>query len=172
MASKNFESALAAVLKHEGLFSNHPDDPGGATMKGVIQRVYNAYRQKRGLKMQSVKHISDDEIRTIYKLQYWDAIKGDQLPSGVDYAVFDGAVNSGPRQSIKWLQRALGVDDDGQLGPITLKAALLFPDQKKLVDYMLDRRMAFLRSLRHWRSFGKGWTNRVAGVRKSAKAIA
>ncbi|WP_246677573.1 glycosyl hydrolase 108 family protein [Mesorhizobium sp. B2-3-12] len=95
------------MLAHEGGYSNHPADPGGATMKGVTQRVYDGYRKSKGLSTRSVKGIQTAELNEIYDRQYWDAVKGDLLPAGVDYVVFDGAVNSGPGRSIMWLQQAL-----------------------------------------------------------------
>src|SRR5688500_6264664 len=102
-----FEECLKLVLVHEGGYANHPKDPGGATNFGVTQRVYDGYRLKAGVAKRSVKEITKTEVSAIYKRQYWDLIDGDELPAGVDYVVFDGAVNSGCGQSVKWLQRAL-----------------------------------------------------------------
>lgn len=173
MAAANFERALRNVLRHEGGFSNHPRDPGGATMKGVTQRVYDGYRSRKGLAKQSVRHITDAEIRDIYKRQYWDRIEGDDLPSGVDYCVFDGAVNSGPAQSVKWLQRSLGSNDpDPTLGEMTLDRIRNYPDHDMLVAGICGRRMAFLKALRTWDAFGKGWTRRVQDVKKIGQLLA
>ena len=105
---ENFSRSYAAALKEEGGFSNHPKDPGGATMRGVTQRVYDAYRINKGEYKQSVGRISDFEVRDIFKRQYWDAVKADELPAGVDYAVFDFAINSGPSRAVKELQRIVG----------------------------------------------------------------
>jgi lysozyme family protein len=171
MAAESYEHALALVLKHEGGFANHPRDPGGATMRGVIQRVYDAYRDRKGLGRRSVRLIEDAELQEIYRRQYWDAIRGDDLPAGVDYCVFDGAVNSGPVQSARWLQRALGVSADGHIGEGTLDAARLSGDWENLIDNICDQRMRFLRSLRTWDAFGKGWSRRVAEVRRDGKAM-
>ena len=121
-----FRDALARVLVHEGGKVDHPADPGGRTNKGVTQRVYNAWRTKSYLPLRDVYLISDLEVEAIYRFQYWDAIKGDQLPPGIGYVVLDGAVNSGPKQSAKWLQRALGFEPsqvDGMIGSVTLNAA-------------------------------------------------
>ena len=107
MALSREKESLARVLAHEGGYSNHPKDPGGATMKGVTQRVYDGYRKGKGLAVRSVKGITTDELNEIYDRQYWDAVKGDLLPAGVDYVLFDGAVNSWPGRSIMWLQQAL-----------------------------------------------------------------
>lgn len=167
-----FDYAMPKLLVFEGGWSNHPDDPGGATMKGVIQRVYDAYRQLKKLPKQSVKLITDSELFEIYRKQYWDAVKGDQLPQGVDYVVFDGAVNSGPVQSIKWLQRALGVTADGMIGQATLGALKAVNDCDALVAKIIERRNAFLRALKTFKTFGKGWMNRTAQVLKIGQAWA
>lgn len=169
----SFAKALATALVHEGGWSDHPDDPGGATMKGVTQRVYDGFRRRKGLKLRSVAHIESAELQEIYRAQYWDVIKGDELPRGVDYVVFDGAVNSGPSQSVKWLQRALGtVKVDGEIGEATLAAVDAHRDHDALIAAICARRMAFLKALRTWKSFGTGWTARVAGVRKLGQAWA
>lgn len=173
MAAGNFGRALSRVLLHEGGFVDHPSDPGGATNRGVTFRVYDAYRRRKGLPTQDVRKITAEEIAEIYRLQYWNAVKADYLPAGVDYVLFDGAVNSGPSQSIKWLQRALGnVVVDGIIGQATLQAVAEHPRPSELINAICDRRMAFLKALRTWRTFGKGWTARVEGVRKTAKAWA
>jgi lysozyme family protein len=172
MAAANFAASLELVLKHEGGWANDPYDPGGATMKGVIQRVYDAYRKRNGLARQSVRHISNAELHEIYKEQYWDAIKGDALPRGVDYCVYDGAVNSGPVQSIKWLQRALGSaykgKIDGHIGGLTMGALDDTKDKAALIKAICAKRMSFLQALKHWWRFGKGWSRRVEEVRRDA----
>ena len=125
MTTSGFARALPRVLAHEGGYVDDPFDPGGATNKGITFRVYDAYRTRNGLPTRDVRAISATEVAEIYRLQYWDAVKGDELPPGLDYVLFDGAVNSGPSQSIKWLQRALGdVAVDGQIGQATLAAVM------------------------------------------------
>ena len=172
MARENFDRALVAVLRHEGGYVNHPADPGGATNKGVIQRTYDGYRDRKGLSRRSVRQITDAEIREIYKRQYWDAVRGDELPAGIDYMVFDGAVNSGPSRSVRWLQAGLGVKVDGTLGDATIAACEAHPNHDALIAKVCEIRMGFLRSLKHWPTFGKGWTSRVAGVKKLGQAMA
>lgn len=173
MTAQNFVPVLTGVLVHEGGWSNHKADPGGATMKGVTQRVYDAYRTRRGLALQSVRLISEVELRDIYRKQYWDAVKGDKLPAGIDYVVFDGAVNSGPAQSIKWLQRALGtVKVDGVIGEATLAAVETYPDHDRLIGIILDRRLAFLKALSTWPYFKGGWSSRVEQVKQIGQAWA
>lgn len=169
MAIGGFARADKKVSIHEGGYVNHPKDPGGATNKGVIQRVYDSYRTSLGMGKRSVKELIEPERLDIYKTRYWDVIKGDELPAGVDYVVYDGAVNSGPTQSVKWLQRALGARYagriDGLIGPATLTAVNDHPNHDQLVRAICDRRLAFLQALKTWDTFGKGWGRRVADVR-------
>ncbi|WP_457812029.1 glycoside hydrolase family 108 protein [Sinorhizobium meliloti] len=176
MATSSFKAALARVLVHEGGYVNHPRDPGGATNQGITQRTYDAYRRSKKLTPRSVQKLTAPERDAIYRRQYWDAIKGDKLPAGVDYVVFDGAVNSGPKQSIKWLQRALGSayrgQIDGVIGLATFAALEATEDHDALIDRISDRRFAFLRALETWEDFGGGWTRRVGNVRAIGKAEA
>ncbi len=166
-----FDQALAAVLQHEGGFVHHPRDPGGATNRGVTQAVYDDWRSNHGLAKQSVKAITPAEVMAIYKKQYWDAVQGDDLPAGVDYCLFDFAVNSGVNRAARYLQRAAGVLDDGQIGPATLRAVAGIK-ASALVDAICDARLAFLRNLSTFDTFGRGWTRRVEDVRARAKALA
>lgn len=173
MAAAKYAEALRRVLVHEGGYVNHPADPGGETNKGVTFRVYNAYRQRKGLPQQSVRYISDAELQEIYRLQYWNQCRADDLPAGVDYVVFDGAVNSGPKQSIIWLQRALGMNNtDGVMGEATLALVNSNLDHDALIASICQRRMGFLRSLRTWGTFGTGWTHRVSNVQAVGQAWA
>ncbi|HWL05680.1 MAG TPA: glycoside hydrolase family 108 protein [Xanthobacteraceae bacterium] len=175
---QNYSAALSRVLRHEGGFVHHPKDPGGATNQGIIQTTYDAYRRQRGLPTQSVRNLTSQERDAIYKTQYWDKIAGDRLPLGVDYVVFDGAVNSGVAQSVRWLQRALRADGlysgliDGLVGAKTLDGVDQHPDHDALIGSICDQRMAFLRDLKTWGTFGKGWTNRVREVRTGGQAWA
>ncbi|WP_262265508.1 glycoside hydrolase family 108 protein [Microvirga yunnanensis] len=172
MATDRYQASLKIVLVHEGGYVNHPKDPGGATNKGVTQRVYDGYRKRNGLPVRSVKFISDKEVAEIAKRQYWDAVKGDLLPAGVDFVLFDGAYNSGPSQSIKWAQRAVGVKVDGILGEATLAAIENHPDHDKLIAEIIARRLGFLKALRTWPTFGKGWGKRVEQVQATGQAWA
>jgi len=176
MAVSREKQSLDLVLVHEGGYSNHPQNPGGATMKGVTQRVYDGYRQRKQLAKRPVRGIRKEELLEIYDRQYWDPIKGDQLPDGVDYVVFDGAVNSGVSQSGKWLQRALGPlykgVVDGNIGEGTLGAVAQVTNMDALIDRICDQRLKFLRSLKTRKTFGAGWSRRVAEVRAAGKAWA
>lgn len=170
MASKNFAVVLPWLLKHEGGFSDHPADPGGATMQGVTQKVYDAWRKDNGLAQRFVKEIGADEVAAIYKARYWNVISGDALPSGVDYAVFDAAVNSGVTQAAKWLQRAVGAKDDGAIGPKTL-ATVNAADHAAVIKAVCDQRLAFCQSLKTWPVFGANWGKRIAKVRDQASSL-
>lgn len=170
-----FKEALARVLIHEGGKVDHPKDPGGRTNKGITQRVYNGWRTKNSLPLRDVYQIADMEVEAIYRFQYWEPIKADFLPPGVGYVVFDGAVNSGPRQSTKWLQRALGPSAgavDGVVGSVTLTAAQQDHDHDALIARICERRMAFLQALKTWPTFKRGWTRRVNDVRATGQAWA
>lgn len=170
----NFTEALEAVLKHEGGWADHPRDPGGATMKGITLHTFRLFYGHSSTK-QDLRAITSEQLATIYSSGYWDKCSCDKLPSGVDYAVFDAAVNSGPSRSARWLQVACGARVDGIIGPKTLKAAeaaaMGLDGEKKLVRKMLEIRMEFLRGLRHWPTFGKGWTRRIEDVELLARLM-
>jgi lysozyme family protein len=167
--NKNFQQALEKVLKHEGGFVNHPADPGGATNKGITLATYRRYIKKKGT-VDDLKALTTEQAGKVYKAQYWDKVRGDDLPSGLDYAVFDFAVNSGPSKAVKELQKALGVTQDGIIGPITLEAARA-ANTKFLIDRLCDNRLAFLKRLKTWPTFGKGWDRRVTEVRAASKLM-
>jgi lysozyme family protein len=120
MTATNFTKTTSWLLIHEGGYVDHPEDPGGATNRGVTQAVYDGYRIRKGKQVRSVRYIDDAEVYDIYRTQYWDKVWGDELPNGLDYAVFDFAVNSGPSRAIKFLQRVIGVPDDGIMGNVTM----------------------------------------------------
>jgi lysozyme family protein len=179
MTAENFFGALARVLRYEGGWSDNKHDPGGATFKGITQRVYDAYRRAKGLRTGTVRLASAAEIEEIYHLQYWAAISGDELPPGIDNAVFDEAVNSGPIRAIKDLQSALRavveprLAVDGHLGMATRDALHRAAAAPALVIHELcDLRLGFLHRLRTWQFFGKGWSKRIAGVRSDSLALA
>lgn len=156
---QNFASSLAHVLKHEGGWADHPRDPGGATMKGVTLATYSDWLGRQATK-DELRAISDEHLRTIYKARFWDAVRGDELPSGVDYVVFDMAVNSGPGRAARMLQAAVGATPDGSIGPKTL-AAVQAQDPAALIAAFQRSRQNFLEALPTFDAFGKGWTRRV-----------
>lgn len=167
----NFERALALTLRYEGGYVNHPADPGGATMKGVTQAVYDRWRAKNGRSMRDVRQIEDTELRDIYRLQYWDAVYGDRLPEGLDAAVFDFSVNSGPTRAVQELQRVLGLRTDGAMGAVTLEACMA-RDPVELIEAYCDARLAFVRKLKTFSTFGKGWTRRIMDVKTACVGMA
>lgn len=172
MAASNFKPSLSLVLAHEGGFVNHPADPGGATNQGVTQAVYDAYRKYNGAKVQSVKLISAVEVADIYNKQYWRLVRGDTLPCGFDYAVFDFGVNSGVSRAVRYMQRLVGVDDDGVIGFKTISAveAAARANEEALIVQYCANRLAFLKSLKTFPTFGKGWTRRVIGYTAGVQA--
>ena len=121
----NFDEALKAVLKHEGGFSNHPSDPGGMTNLGVTKAVWDAWVGHE-VDEKTMRALTPEKVAMLYKAKYWDKTKCSDLPDGVDYAVFDAAVNSGPGRAAKWLQACVGVEQDGGIGPKTLAAVAKF----------------------------------------------
>ncbi|ACL57407.1 glycoside hydrolase family 108 protein [Methylobacterium nodulans] len=170
MAASTFDRALTLVLAHEGGYVDHPDDPGGPTNLGVTIGTLSAVLGRPATRAE-VKALTPAKVAPIYRTRFWDAVRGDELPAGVDYAVFDFAVNSGPARAAIALQRLVGVADDGVIGSVTL-AAVARTDQRWLVKALCDSRLAFLQSLtKSWPTFGKGWTTRVAGVRTEALAL-
>lgn len=173
---RNFEKVMSIEDRYEGGYSNHPNDPGGPTNRGVIQRVYDAYRKSKGQQTRSVKNLTDEEWRDIFHRQYWLPINGPRLPAGVDLVVMDGAINSGIYQSGKWLQRALGNyytgAIDGHIGEGTLAAINAHPDHDKLIAAYLARRLGMLQNLKTWGDFGRGWTARIVNVRDIGQAWA
>lgn len=179
MAAENFARSMPHILAYEGKFSDHQNDPGGKTYEGITQRVWDGYARNRGLTPKTLSKATGSwpdwpKYRNdIYRKQYWDAVRGDHLPGGVDFVVFDGAVNSGPSQSVKWLQRALGnVKVDGVIGEATVAAARAHKDHDALIADICFQRMNFLRALKTWKSFGTGWIRRVDAVRKTGQAWA
>jgi lysozyme family protein len=172
MATTNFAYCERTVLVFEGGKVDNPNDPGGRTNEGVIQRVYDGWRRRKNLPLRSVYEMEAAERDDIYRNQYWDAVRGDELPAGVDLAVFDGAVNSGPAQATKWLQRALDVAADGHIGEATLRALEECTDIDGLIVRICARRLAFMQSLRTWGTFGSGWAKRVAAVQRASLHLA
>lgn len=160
----NLDRALTKVLKHEGGFVDHPNDPGGPTNLGVTLANFKRYVNPKGT-VDDLKKLTIAQARTVFERQYWDAVRGNQLPSGLDYAVFDFAVNSGPSRAAKFLQAIVGVAQDGVIGPETLKAIEAQVSTVRLVQQLCDKRLAWLRGLKTWPSFGKGWESRVNDVR-------
>jgi len=162
----NFSSSFELLLKHEGGYVNHPDDPGGRTNHGITQRVYEKFLGE-DVTEEEMKDMPLEDVFSIYKDDYWDRIRGDELPSGVDLCIFDWAVNSGVSQASKALQRVLGVLDDGIIGSRTV-AAVCERDSAQVVEAVSQKREDFYRSLRTFDTFGRGWLRRNDETRDEA----
>jgi lysozyme family protein len=154
----NFDTAFALLLGHEGDFSNHPADPGGKTRFGVTEAVAREVGYKGDM-----RELPLDLAKRIYLERYWKPIRADDLPPGIRYATFDAAVNSGPAQATRWLQRALGVTADGIIGPKTLTAAYA-QDMNALRLRVLAQRLRFMTNLANWPAFSRGWARRIADL--------
>lgn len=165
----NFSAALQAVLRHEGGFVNHPSDPGGMTNLGCTKAVWEEW-VGHPVDEKAMRALTPRDVAPLYKARYWDRVRADELPSGLDYAVFDAAINSGPVRAIKWLQACVGVRVDGLLGPATMQAVAKLPAAQLVADYN-KRRLTFLQGLPTWETFGRGWLRRVAEVDKTADTM-
>lgn len=170
MASDNFDEVMEHIFRSEGGWSDHADDPGGATNLGITIGTLSDYRGRKVTK-DEVRALTRAEAMEIYRKNYWLPSSCDHLPAGVDFCVMDAAVNSGPGRAAKWLQRAVGAKADGKIGAKTLAAVETVPSATT-IERMCDDRLAFLKGLAHWRSFGRGWSNRVSSVRAAALAMA
>mgnify|MGYP003126649028 FL=1 len=162
----NFDKCLEMLLEHEGGFVNHPRDPGGITNLGVTKLTYERWLG-RSVTEQEMRDLTVEQVAPIYKNQYWDKCKCDDLPSGVDWSVFDWAVNSGPGRSAKALQGIVGATQDGGIGPQTLKSVSQY-EPKDMVNKMHDKRQGFYEGLKTFDTFGKGWTRRNLETREKA----
>lgn len=154
----NFDQAFDVLLKHEGGFVDHPDDPGGATRYGVTEAVAREVGYRGDMRELPIALAA-----RIYRERYWDAVRAEQLPAAVRYVVFDAAVNSGVGQAARWLQRAVGVRDDGVIGPQTL-AAVAQHNPEALARRFLSQRLRFMSGLANWPAFGRGWARRIADL--------
>ena len=162
----NFEDCLALVLKSEGGFVQNPKDPGGATNLGVTKATYEAY-VGRSVSVDEIKALTPETVGPLYKAMYWDKIAGDNIALGLDYALFDFAVNSGPRQATKFIQNIASVPADGMMGNRTVQQ-LANLDPSDCITRLCSERLQFLKQLNTWDTFGKGWSKRVSDVQKRA----
>jgi lysozyme family protein len=167
---ENFDSCLANVFAREGGYSNNINDPGKETNMGITQAVLSAWRRFHPEAPESVKALQRSTAAEIYRQNYWQAVRGDSLPKGIDDVTFDEAVNSGPVRAAKDLQHVLGVAEDGHIGFVTLSAAAS-ADPRRVINEICDYRLSWLRRLKGWKTFGRGWTNRVEITRKQALAM-
>lgn len=170
MSKDNYDRCLAEVLEQEGGYSNDPGDPGGPTKYGITIWDVRMY-WKHGATAADVRAMPLDVAKQIYRSKYWDAIRGDDLPAGLDLAIFDYGVNSGIHRAAMVLQRILDIPDDGIIGPLTLEN-VNERASGDLIRRVCDERLVFLQRLRTWRLFGRGWGRRVAEVKTLALKMA
>lgn len=169
----NWPKSFAYCLLEEGGFVNHPKDPGGVTNLGVTKRVWESWTG-RHVTEQEMRNLKPKDVEPLYKKHYWEAVTADELPSGVDYAAFDYAVNSGVNRSARYIQRIVGAVEDGELGPKSLAAVRAYIDvhgAAGLINALMDARLTFLKKQKTWGTFGKGWEARIDKVRKRALAM-
>ena len=170
MAAENYEKCLAMILHHEGGYVNHPKDPGGMTNLGVTKRVYEDW-VGYSVSEHTMQNLTEEDVAPIYKKNYWDRIKADELPSGLDLCVFDFGVNAGTGRAAKYLQNLIGTVADGGIGPNTLRALANYVDsegvESAIKNYQAERQ-SYYEKLKTFETFGRGWTRRVEETTESA----
>ncbi|MFC7399697.1 glycoside hydrolase family 108 protein [Chelatococcus sp. GCM10030263] len=171
MVAINFSRCVDLILANEGGYVDDPQDLGGATNLGITRATLSAYRG-RAVTKDEVRALRIGEAKTIYRRNYWNAVSADDLPAGLDLAVFDCAVNSGAKRAALLLQQALGVKQDGIIGPITLEAAAAARRVVETIARYDELRLAFLARLPTFPRFGKGWRKRVETVEREALTLA
>ena len=159
MAKTNWQKCLETILHHEGGYVNHPKDPGGETNLGVTKKVYEDWGGTKDM-----KDLTVEDVSPIYKKNYWDRVRGDDLPAGLDLCVFDFGVNAGTGRAAKYLQKMIGTTPDGGIGPATLQKLKEYVDDQGVEHtiklYQMGRQK-YYESLATFSTFGKGWTRRV-----------
>ena len=165
----NYDECLKTILHHEGGYVNHPKDPGGETNLGVTKRVYQEHGGTKDM-----KDLLVEDVAPIYKKGYWDRMKGDDLPGGLDLCVFDFGVNAGPGRAAKFLQSMIGTTVDGGIGPNTLAKVEEYireNGEHESVEKYQSMRQEYYEQLSTFATFGKGWTRRVEETTKLALDI-
>ena len=173
MAAGNFIRCLDAVLKHEGGYVNHPADPGGITNLGVTKKVYEEW-VGHPVSGDVMRKLTKQLVAPLYKKKYWDMLKCDGIPAGLDLCVFDFGVNAGTGRSARYLQRLIGAKEDGVIGPATLRS-LTFKTVElgtaEMIDRFQEARRGYYRKLSTFPTFGRGWLRRVDEVEAEAKGM-
>ena len=165
----NYDKCLKTILHHEGGYVNHPKDPGGETNLGVTKRVYEEHGGTKDM-----KDLLVEDVAPIYKKGYWDKMKGDDLPGGLDLCVFDFGVNAGPGRAAKFLQQMIGTTVDGGIGPNTLAKVEEYVRENgehETVKKYQEMRQKYYEQLSTFATFGRGWTRRVEETTKLALDI-
>jgi lysozyme family protein len=165
----NWQKSFELMLKSEGGYVNNPADPGGMTNLGVTKATWENWVGRESDEAE-MRGLTPEKVEPLYKKKYWDAVRGDELPMGLDYLMFDFAVNAGAGRAIKTLQTAVGVTPDGGFGPMTM-AAVQAVDPVELIERFSQAKEDFYRSLTTFSTFGKGWLNRVADVKVKASSM-
>lgn len=174
----HFYDVMPWVFEDEGGYVDHPSDPGGATKWGITRKTLATSRGVKPyykLPKSAVRSLTQEEATAIYKSKYWDKVEADHLPSGIAYAVFDYAVNSGDDRAERALQKAVGAYVDGEIGKDTIKAVNQFCSSRseaELIKIYCKSRLSFMQSLKHWVTFARGWSKRVRRVEKRALELA
>ncbi len=173
---KNFAASLKQVRRHEGGFVNNSKDPGGATNMGITLNTLTNWRALPQT-ASDVQNLTRLEAKQIYMAYYWNPVRADDLPIGVDYMAFDFAVNGGVNRSARFLQECVGTEQDGAVGPLTVAACVLI-SPILLVKAFHNVKMEFYQNAIHpktkaplWPTFGKGWSRRAREVRQSAYSM-
>ena len=162
----NFSKCLEVILHHEGGYVNHPKDPGGETNLGVTKRVYEEFGGTKDM-----KDLTQEDVEPIYEKNYWDKLKCDDMPEGLDLMLFDFGVNAGPGRAAKFLQQMIGTVVDGGIGPNTLaklEEYIRENGEHEAVKKYQEMRQKYYESLSTFATFGKGWTRRVEETTKLA----
>jgi lysozyme family protein len=147
-----FDDAFDRLMGHEGSYVNDPNDPGGETHWGISKRSYPSV---------DIKALTRDGAKAIYLRDFWRRLNADRLPDGVAFQLFDFAVNSGIETAVRYLQRAVGVADDGHWGPISQAAATRM-SESDLIMRLVAERQDYQTRLSTWGTFGRGWARRNA----------
>jgi lysozyme family protein len=170
---ENFDRAFTETLKHEGGFVNHPRDPGGMTNLGVTKRVWEDYTGRQASEA-DMRALTPEKVKPLYRDRYWNKVSGDELPAGVDFVIYDFAVNSGPARAVRYAQKIAGATQDGAMGPKTLAKIKDYCDQngeEAFIQAYTDARMAFLEGRSTFNTFGRGWSRRVNDVEHYAAVL-
>jgi lysozyme family protein len=166
----SWDRCFDMVIAHEGGYVDHPSDPGGATNLGCTKAVWEQF-VGHAVTKDDIKALTKEDVKPLYKKRYWDAIHGDSIPSGLDYCLFDCAINSGVGRAAKFIQQIVGVPADGAIGNNTVTAINQI-NPITLINEFSEKRQAFLEALPTFATFGKGWTKRVLEVRNKALDMA
>jgi lysozyme family protein len=174
MAKDNFKNCLSVILEHEGGYVDHPKDPGGATNMGITKQTYEDWFGKVVTK-DKIQNLTEADVTPIYKKNYWAGVLGDDLPKGLDLAVFDMCVNSGRHRATKFLQMMVGSKVDGWIGPNTISKTNGYVEATGITNAINEYskiRQEYYESLATFKTFGNGWTSRVKATQEKAIAMA